>query len=1137
MTNITPPCHGPRPPAQTGQRPENSYAALNVTTNFSFLRGASHPHELVARAKELGLSAIAITDRNTLAGAVRMHIAGKAEGIQVIIGARLDLDDGPSILCYPTNRHAYGRLSQLITLGKMRAPKGECQLHIADLIAHGEGQILIVLPPGDGTKDEPNDETVSSPQSANAKDFPHHLHQLARAFPGRTHLAARHGRCAGDDANLAKTHALAKAANIPLIAADPIAYHTPARKPLADVLTCIREKTTIHTAGRLLDQNAEAHIRSPTILKRLYGPHADAIARTNDIAQACQFSMDELGYDYPNEPVPDGISAQEHLANLTWAGAQWRYPNGVPDTVSWSVEKELSLIDELGYAKYFLTVEDMVRWARSKGILCQGRGSAANSAVCYCLGITAVDPATTDLLFERFLSKERREPPDIDIDFEHERREEVMQYIYARYGRARASLTATVISYRPRSAVREVCKALGLTEDIAATLAGTVWGSWGRDIQDEHIRQAGLDPHAPMIGAAITLTQDLIGFPRHLSQHVGGFILTNGPLSDTVPIGPAAMDNRTFIEWDKDDIDALGILKIDVLALGMLTCIQKCFGYLSDHKGENYTLDTMPKEDPSVYAMLQQGDSLGVFQVESRAQMNMLPRLKPACFYDLVIEVAIVRPGPIQGDMVHPYLRRRKGLEPVHFPAPSPKHGDADELQRVLGRTLGVPLFQEQAMRIAMEAAKFTPDEANLLRRAMATFRKVGTIHTFQEKMVERMAARGYDRDFAARCFSQIEGFGEYGFPESHAASFALLVYASSWLKRHHPEVFTCGLLNSQPMGFYAPAQLVRDAREHGVDVRPADINHSDWDCTLEPKPTGGLALRLGLRLVDGAGQDSVNALIARRGTTPFSTMDDVRARGRPTRKLAEALAAADAFKSLNLNRRQAIWALRGQPNDPPLPLFDHANTPDTGVDDAVTLPDISLSADVLEDYATLKLSLKAHPLAFLRDDLQHRGAKRCCDLNDMADGAPIILAGLVLVRQRPGSAKGVVFITLEDETGVANLVVWPDVMTQCRPVVMGARLMEVHGRIQSSDNVIHIVAKTLIDQTSQLAQLRDTHDSPHLPGHTQSEDHTARGIPDQTAMDIPVARADEVKRPGPEPFLWTHPRNVRTIPKSRDFH
>ncbi len=1078
-----------------------AYAALNVTTNFSFLRGASHPHELAQRAKALGLSAIAVTDRNTLAGAVRMHVAAKEAGITALIGARLDLQDGPSLLCFPTDRAAYGRLSSLITHGKMRAVKGECALSLADVHAFAEGQIFIVLP-NDGA-------------DAFAPDFADMLKGLARAWPGRTYLAARHGRCGGDRERLARLAQLAEDCAAPLIAADDTLYHTPDRKPLQDVVTCIREKTTIHQAGRLLEKNAEAHLRPPTEMVRLYRGFEQAVARTLELAERCRFSMEELGYDYPDEPVPEGVTPQEHLEDLTWSGAHWRYPDGVPDKVANTLTKELNLIAELNYAKYFLTVEDIVRYARSRGILCQGRGSAANSAVCYCLGVTAVDPAQIDVLFERFISKERKEPPDIDVDFEHERREEVIQYIYARYGRMRASLTATVICYRPRSAVREVCKALGLTEDVGAALAGTVWGSWGRDVNDDHIRQAGLDPDTYMIRAAVALTRALIGFPRHLSQHVGGFILTRGPLSETVPIGNAAMADRTFIEWDKDDIDALGILKIDVLALGMLTCIRKCFDLLKAHKDQTYSLATLPPEDPDVYAMLQRADSVGVFQVESRAQMNMLPRLKPKCFYDLVIEVAIVRPGPIQGDMVHPYLRRRKGLETVHFPSPAPEHGPPDELHRVLNKTLGVPLFQEQAMRIAIEAAKFTPDEANLLRRAMATFRKVGTIHTFQEKMVERMAARGYDREFAARCFSQIEGFGEYGFPESHAASFALLVYASSWLKCHHPEVFACGLLNSQPMGFYAPAQIVRDAREHDVEVRAPDINHSNWDCTLEPGEHGALALRLGLRLVDGVGEEAIMALTGARADRPFQTLDEVRRRASPSKRVLEALAAADAFRSMGLDRRRALWALRGQPAGPPLPLFAYADAPDVGEDAPVALPDLPLSAHVLQDYETLKLSLKAHPMTFLRDGLMAEGARTAAEVVKMHNGARVCMAGLVLVRQRPGSAKGVVFITLEDETGVANLVVWPKVMEQFRPVVMGARFMFVRGRVQASDNVVHLVADELIDRTRDLSQLHES----------------------AATFKNPLARADEVVRPGPEPFIWTHPRDVRVIPKSRDFH
>ncbi|MEM9170784.1 MAG: error-prone DNA polymerase, partial [Pseudomonadota bacterium] len=891
----------------------SAYAELAVTTNFSFLRGASHAEELVARAAELGLNAVGVADRNTLAGVVRAHTAAKDAGMKLLIGARLVPDDGPELICYPKDRAAYARLSRLLSVGKMNAPKGECRFTLDDVRAAADGQIFIAVPPDDPGRVQPDDA------------FERAVADLAQAWRGRLFLAARRGFQGRERERLARLDALGRRVGAPIVAVNDVLYHAPERRPLQDVLTCIRNHCTIAEAGYRLEANAERHIKAPEEMARLFAGFEDALARTQDIAAACTFSLDELSYQYPDEPVPPGKTPQERLTDLAWEGARRRYPAGAPEPVRAAIEKELALIDHLGYAPYFLTVHDVVAWARRENILCQGRGSAANSAVCYCLGITSVDPNTTSLLFERFLSKERKEPPDIDVDFEHERREEVIQYVYRRYGRHRAALTATVISYRPRSAVREVCKALGLSEDVSAALAGTVWGSWGSDIKADQIRQAGLDPDNPLIARAIALTRQLIGFPRHLSQHVGGFVLTRDDLVETVPIGNAAMEERTFIEWDKDDIDALGIMKVDVLALGMLTCIRKAFDLLRLHKVLDLDLASVPPEDPATYDMLCRGDSLGVFQVESRAQMNMLPRLRPREFYDLVIEVAIVRPGPIQGDMVHPYLRRRKGDEPVAYPSPSPECGPPDELRNILQRTLGVPLFQEQAMQISIDAAKFTPDEANGLRRAMATFRKVGTIQNYETMMVERMVARGYDPVFAQRCFDQVKGFGEYGFPESHAASFALLVYVSSWLKCRHPDVFCAALLNSQPMGFYAPAQIVRSAIEHDVAVRPADVNLSDWDNTLEPDETGGFAVRLGLRQIDGLAEAEMTALVEARGPG-YAHPDDLRRRAGVSRGALERLAAADAFGSMGLDRRAALWAVRGQARPTALPLFEAAD-------------------------------------------------------------------------------------------------------------------------------------------------------------------------------------------------------------------
>ncbi len=1080
------------------------YAELQVATNFSFLRGASHAEELVLEARRLGLAAIGICDRNTLAGVVRAHVAGRAHGVEVRIGARLDLTDGLSFLCYPTDREAYGRLSSLLSKGKLAAGKGDCHISLDDVIAHSEGQVFIALPP-----DRPD------------QDFEAVLSRLAGLWPGQLYLGACHRHQGTDRARIATLAELGTRAGAPIVALNDVLYHAPHRRPLQDLVTCIREHCTIHEAGFRLGPNAERHLKSPAEMARLFRGFEPALARTLDIAGRCGFTLDDLAYCYPDEPVPPGRTPQDHLEDLTWAGAAWRYPAGIPPRVERQLRKELRLIEGLGYAPYFLTVHDVVAWARGEGILCQGRGSAANSAVCFCLGITSVNPDTSDLLFERFLSKERREPPDIDVDFEHERREEVIQYIYRRYGRHRAALTATVISYRPRSAVREACKALGLSEDIATALAGTVWGSWGRDLDPERIRRAGLDPDNPMLLRAIQLSRELIGFPRHLSQHVGGFVLTQGPLIDTVPIGNAAMDDRTFIEWDKDDISALGIMKVDVLALGMLTCIRKAFDMLETYKGLRHTLASIPPEDTATYDMLCAGDSLGVFQVESRAQMNMLPRLRPRTFYDLVIEVAIVRPGPIQGDMVHPYLRRRQGRETVSYPKPAPEHGHPRELENILGRTLGVPLFQEQAMQIAMDAAKFTPEEANGLRRAMATFRKVGTIQTYQDMMVERMIARGYEPDFARRCFDQIKGFGEYGFPESHAASFALLVYVSSWLKCHHPDVFCAALLNAQPMGFYAPAQIVRDAREHGIRILPVDVNHSDWDNTLEPDPAGeGLAVRLGFRQVDGLREDEAEALMIARGEG-FYQVADIRRRGGLMRRSLELLAAADAFGSLGLDRRAALWAVRGEAPAAALPLFAAADLAEQGEDDETRLPAMPASEHVLQDYQTLRLSLKDHPLRFLRERYGRLGIETTAAAAARPDGSRVRTAGVVLVRQKPGSAKGVVFITIEDETGIANLVVWQRVTERFRPVVMGARILAVEGRVQRADSVTHIVAERLVDRTADLAALSEDALNDPLKGALANADEVVRPVPDR-------------RGPPPRP---SHPRNVRVIPASRDFH
>ena len=1063
------------------------YAELQTTTNFSFLRGGSHPEELVEQAAALGLTAIGITDRHSLAGIVRAHVAAKEAGIRLLTGARLDLEGGLSLLCYPRDRAAYGRLCRLLTLGQRRADKGKCRLHLQDLCVHAEGQVLIVLPP----------------PGPHVNTFAENLAGLRSYFTGPCYLAV-HMLYRGDDrTRITRLARLAGRHDIPLVATNDVLYHLPERRPLQDVLTAIREHMSVQSAGYLLNANAERHLKSPAEMMRLFAGHEALAARTIEIADLIDFRLDELAYEYPDEPVPAGKTPQQHLEDLTWEGAARHFPDGLPASLRSTLKRELALIDQLAYACYFLTVHDIVQFARQEDILCQGRGSAASSAVCYCLGITAVNPTEIDLLFERFISPERREPPDIDIDFEHERREEVIQYIYGRYGRDRAALAATVITYRARSAARDVGKAMGLSEDTAAALADSLGQEGG--FSEKRVREAGFDPANPGLRMTLTLASRLIGFPRHLSQHVGGFVLSRSPLCEMVPIGNAAMPERTFVEWDKDDLEALGFMKVDVLALGMLTCIHKAFALLKRHRDIDLKLADVPREDPAVYDMLCRADSIGVFQVESRAQMNMLPRLKPRCFYDLVIEVAIVRPGPIQGDMVHPYLRRRDGLEPAVYPEPSPDHGPPDELQKVLEKTLGVPLFQEQAMRIAITAAKFSPDEANALRHSMATFRKRGTLHLLREKMVGRMIRRGYNPELAARCFRQIEGFGEYGFPESHAASFAHLAYVSSWLKCHHPEAFACALLNAQPMGFYAPAQIVRDAREHGVEVRSADINMSHWDNSLEPAPGGHLALRLGMRQIGGLRKDDACRVVRERSRRYVSVADVRRRTGVPDTTL-KCLAEADTFRSVGLDRRQALWDVLE--DMPELPLFaDHFEAGDAS---GIPLPAMPPGEHVLADYRALRLSLKAHPVSFLRGKLAGSGALPAEQINGHArDGQRATTAGIVLARQRPGSAKGVIFMTLEDETGVVNIVAWPRTTERFRRAVMTSRLALVRGRIQRTGNIVHLVADSLEDITGWLALLSE---------------HTAMAARHRTHhAAIPTAAR--------------HPRNQRVIPRSRDFH
>ncbi len=1114
----------------------SAYAELGVTTNFSFLRGASHPQEMVATADELGCYGIGIADRNSFAGAVRAYGEAKKRNIKFLVGVRLVTTEGFEALTYPLDRPAYGRLCRLLTAGNLKASKGECLLNFEQILDESEGQIFIAMPPRDFTSH--GWEVVARKATGGGEEFISRLCALVHAAPKRVFLAGVHYHRGDEPRRLGLLAGLSERLGAPLVAMNDVLYHVPQRRPLADVVTCIREKCTIADAGLRLSVNAERHLKSPAQMARLFAKFPDAIARTVDIANTCAFSLGQLKYEYPDEPVPPGKTPQQHLEDLTWDGARDRYPRdkypaGIPKEVERRLRDELVLIAKLDYARYFLTVHDVVAHARNElKILCQGRGSAANSAVCFCLGITEVNPDTTQLLFARFISANRNEPPDIDVDFEHERREEVIQYIYKRYGRHRAAICATVVHYRSRRAIREVGKVMGLTEDVTAALARTVWG-YGDELPDSHVRQAGLDPDNPAIRQAVELADELIGFPRHLSQHVGGFVLTRGPLDETVPIANAAMDERTFIEWDKDDIDVVGLMKVDVLALGMLSCLRRGLDLLKTHYGVDLTLATIPQDGTEdagkVYEMLSRADSIGVFQVESRAQMSMLPRLKPACFYDLVIEVAIVRPGPIQGDMVHPYLRRRDGLkkgkEP-DYPSPHPSQGDRDELKEVLKRTLGVPLFQEQAMQIAITAAKFSPDEADGLRRAMATFRHNGNVHLFHDQFIEGMTARGYDKSFAENCFGQIEGFGEYGFPESHAASFALLVYASSWIKCLYPDVFCAAILNSQPMGFYQPAQLVRDARTHGVEIREADVNFSTWDCTLEPATDGKHAVRLGFRLIQGLNQDELDKLIGARGNG-VSSIERLAATAGISRSTIERLAAADAFRSLGLDRRAALWAARrldvigakptrnrhpeerakraskGDGRESPLPLLAPHLSDELFVEPHVELPAMTLSEHVVEDYVTTGLSLKEHPVRFFRERLTALGVMRHNALrgDSLRQDSFVTVAGLVLVRQRPGTAKGVIFMTLEDETDIANIIVWPKAFEKNRRIVMTARFLAVRGRLQRAGLVIHVVAEKFIDLSAELPMLRD--DRPRDGGDLFSPKFSGRPEPRDTSLPL----------------------------------
>ena len=1102
---------------------------IGAQSNFSFLHGASHPEEMINAAQKAGIAGLGLADRNTVAGVVRMHAVAKARDFPFCPGARLVFSDGtPEILAYPMNRRGWGNLCRLLSAGNLRSEKGICTLREGDLLEWGHELLLVILPP-------------VSIDAETADDFTARLKDLAISFKGRLHLALVSCFDGIDSAKLAWTEMVSRRTSIPLIATNLPVYHQPERQPLADVVTSIREHVPIAEAGFRLAANAERHLKSPRDMAHLMRNYPDAVAATKTFFKRLSFSLDELSHQYPDESV-NGETPYKALRRLVDEGVRRRFPSGLPDKVAGLLEYELELISAKRYEPYFLTVYRIVTYARSKGILCQGRGSAANSAVCYCLGITEVNPEKTTLLFDRFISTERDEPPDIDVDFEHEKRQEVIQFIYEAYGREHAALTAAVICYRARSAGREVAKAFGLSEDVQSALSSTIWGWWTKTYGEEQVKAAGLAPTDPTTQRVMKYAGTLQGFPRHLSQHVGGFVITRDRLDEVVPIMNTA-DGRYMIEWDKDDLDTLKILKIDILALGMLTCLARAITLLEQHYGMKTTLaGIMEDQRDEVYDMICRADTVGVFQIESRAQMSMLPRLRPRVFYDLVIEVAIVRPGPIQGNMVHPYLKRRQEWRD-HGRVPTyPK----DELIPVLQRTLGVPLFQEQAMQIAITAAGFSPAEADRLRRAMATFRRTGQVSHFQKRMVEGMVARGYEREFAERCFSQVEGFGEYGFPESHAASFALLVYVSCWFKALYPDVFCAAILNSQPMGFYPPSQLVRDAREHGVEVLPVDVNHSKWDSVLEPVgPRAGdgvrldriepkhkqmigvmktrYAVRLGLSLVKGLSKTEADRLVCAR-KTDYQTVRDLWRRADLDRSAMEKLADADAFRSAGLDRRAALWEVKaldvGRAAQT-LPLFERmAPEGEIGQEAKVSLPEMPASEQVINDYRALTLSLKGHPVSFLREELQRLKVTPNRDLETRRNGAKVTVAGLVLVRQRPGSAKGVIFMTLEDETGVSNIIVWQNVFGAYRSVVMGARLVKVHGKLQHQDGVIHVVASHFEDMTPALGLLK------------REENRFAVNV-----------RADEALRPTVDQREKKAARNQvlqdmsGALPKGRNFH
>ncbi|HVM87939.1 MAG TPA: error-prone DNA polymerase [Puia sp.] len=1029
------------------------YTELQVTTNFSFLDGASHPEEYVEQAALYSYAAIAITDKNSFAGIVRAHTIAKAKNIRLIPACCLELKDGPAVLAYPTNRDGYTKLSALLTKGNLRTEKGKCDLYLADVFEHVREAKLVIIPP-----------TTLNKNFAFDQGFEKLVHQFKDVFGKEIYLAASKRYNGEDQKYLYSLFELSKKTDTPLVATNDVHYHIPERRQLQDVLTCVREKCTIHTAGFKLHPNAERFLKTKQEMLRLFRHYPDAILRTQEIAEACRFSLSELKYEYPEELTSEGRTPMEEITQLAWEGAISLFGEDLPEKIIANIRHELKFIEEMNYANYFLTVHDIVRYARSKNILCQGRGSAANSTVCFCLGITSVNPTKFDLLFERFISSARNEPPDIDVDFEHERREEVMQYVYEKYGRDRAAIVATVTQERQKGAIRDVGKAMGLSEDTIKRLSSSVWEFTNEWFEGKKIAEQGLNPQDKLLQKVLQLTEQLMGFPRQLGQHTGGFVITKGKLSDLCPILHARMENRTCIEWNKDDIDALGFLKIDVLALGMLTCIRKAFELLKTHYGLELTLANIPQDDPAVYEMICHADTIGVFQIESRAQQSMLPRLKPRNFYDLVIEVAIVRPGPIQGDMVHPYLKRRNGEEPIEYPS--------KELKEILGRTLGVPLFQEQAMKIAIVAAGFTPAEADGLRRSMATFKVQGMVSHFQQKLISGMLKNGYSKEYAERVFKQLEGFGSYGFPESHAASFALLVYVSAWIKWYYPDVFACALLNSMPMGFYQPAQIVIDAKKHAVEVRPVDINYSTWDNLLEEESGKFRAMRLGFRQVKGLREEEMNVLVAAR-QKQFTNVSELYNAGL-SKSTLEKLADADAFRSIGLDRRKALWEVSTAQITEGV-FIGHVNSGDS--EQKVSLPEMTASEHVVRDYAATSLSLKAHPVSFVREKLQQLRCASASELPSIAEGRIIKIAGLVLVRQRPGTAGGICFMTIEDETGFANLVLFEKLFDQYRKEILQSRLLMVEGKLQKEGEVIHVIVRKCYDVSKLLRKLSSAED------------------------------------------------------------